>query len=114
MKHRNSGARAFLPNSCSLRTANIISVVERGLSLGCEHFDYTSYCVIFGLSTTVQLRLLENYPGMSEFPRTVLPSDYSIEVSGNYASIHVLVFSFGLPGLALTCIFFPGVIQRWF
>ena len=29
MKHRNNGARAFLPNSCSLRTANIISVVER-------------------------------------------------------------------------------------
>ena len=29
MKHRNSGARAFLPNSCGLRTANIISVVER-------------------------------------------------------------------------------------
>ena len=29
MKHRNSGARAFLPNSCSLQTANIISLVER-------------------------------------------------------------------------------------
>ena len=28
-KHRNSGTRALLPNSCSLRTANIISVVER-------------------------------------------------------------------------------------
>ena len=29
MKHRNRGTRAFLPNSCSFRTANIISVVER-------------------------------------------------------------------------------------
>ena len=29
MKHRNSGSRAFLPNSRSLRTVNIISVVER-------------------------------------------------------------------------------------
>ena len=27
-KHRNSGARAFLPNSSSLQTANIISVVD--------------------------------------------------------------------------------------
>ena len=29
MKHRNSDTRAFLPNSCSFWTANIISVVER-------------------------------------------------------------------------------------
>ena len=29
MKHGNSVTRAFLPNSCSLRTVSIISVVKR-------------------------------------------------------------------------------------
>ena len=31
MKHRNNGTRAFLPNSCSLWTANIISIRSRTL-----------------------------------------------------------------------------------